>query len=69
MVGLQAALDSGTELAHPIVVPDDPCPWKRLQGLYTAPFGVASGAAVCAAARSQQPTKAATALPLNYSEK
>jgi sugar/nucleoside kinase (ribokinase family) len=28
MAGLQAALDSGTGLAHPIVVPDAPCPWN-----------------------------------------
>ena len=36
MAGLQAALDSGTGLAHPIVVPDAPCPWKRLQGYHVS---------------------------------
>ena len=36
MAGLQAALDSGTGLADPIVVPDAPCPWKRLQGYHVS---------------------------------
>ena len=36
MAGLQAALDSGARLARPIVVPDAPCPWKRLQGYHVS---------------------------------
>jgi hypothetical protein len=29
MAGLQEALDPGTGLAHPIAIPDAPCPWAN----------------------------------------